>query len=247
MAKRFADFALQKDYYFLPIGHHAASDMGKIVRLFHPFDASVVEQFHDSILSWGYFVEESKYETKPVRREGDSVLKVLYIGRLLKLKRVDTIIKAVALANHQTKDGEKITLDIYGNGPEEKQLKALAQKIEAKTASSPVTFYPAVPLSEVRSIMRDHDLVVFASNAFDGWGAVVSEALSEGIPVLGTYETGASVTLLQRNSLFYSGDYRELAGKIIQFLSKRGGYTAILQDAYTPHGACNRLMTLIKS
>ncbi len=59
--------------------------------------------------------------------------------------------------------------------------------------------------------MREHDVFVFSSNARDGWGAVVSEALEEGMSVPGTCETGASATMLSAEWQFHAGDWRRLA------------------------------------
>jgi glycosyltransferase involved in cell wall biosynthesis len=55
--------------------------------------------------------------------------------------------------------------------------------------------------------MREHDVYVLASNGYEGWGAVVSEALEEGMKVIGTYEAGSSATILPKECLFKSGDY----------------------------------------
>jgi glycosyltransferase involved in cell wall biosynthesis len=55
--------------------------------------------------------------------------------------------------------------------------------------------------------MRAHDVYVLSSNAYEGWGAVVSEALEEGMKVVGTYEAGASATILPESNLFHAGDW----------------------------------------
>lgn len=74
-----------------------------------------------------------------------------------------------------------------------------------------VTFLPSQPMEKVRELMRTHDLFVFPSNGYEGWGAVVSEALEEGMRVLASYECGAGPTLLPRERLFHSGDWKTLA------------------------------------
>lgn len=62
--------------------------------------------------------------------------------------------------------------------------------------------------------MRDHDILAFSSNALDGWGAVVSEALEEGMRVIGTRETGAAAAMLPESCLYSCGDWRELEKKL---------------------------------
>ena len=141
-------------------------------------------------------------------REGNTEIKVLWVGRMLDWKRVDTIVQAVREQTKRTRAGEagpKITLDIYGTGPMEEKLKALARGYE-----DAIKFYPPVPIAEVRKLMREHDVYVLASNGYEGWGAVVSEALEEGMRVIGTYEAGSSATILQDSQLFHTGDAKRL-------------------------------------
>jgi glycosyltransferase involved in cell wall biosynthesis len=125
---------------------------------------------------------------------------------MLKLKRVDTIIKAVG----ECSKIKKITLDIYGLGPEEAKLKKIAAKY-----GDVIKFYPPVPISEVRKLMREHDVYVLSSNAYEGWGAVVSEAIEEGLAVIGTYEAGSSATILPESNLFHAGGWCRLQ-KLLQ-------------------------------
>ena len=65
--------------------------------------------------------------------------------------------------------------------------------------------------------MRSNDVYVLASNAHEGWGAVVSEALEEGMEVFGTYEAGSSATMLPKENLFSAGDWKTLSEQLIHF------------------------------
>lgn len=183
----------------------------------------------DKMRMWGYFVRSSEFGVKSSGLKASPsthsstpslthspTLKVLWVGRLLKLKRVDTIIRAVGeLAKNfrndklhsptQNSNSHTITLDIYGTGPEEVRLKKIATKY-----GDVIKFYPQVPIDEIRNVMREHDVYVFSSNGYDGWGAVVSEALEEGMKVIGTHEAGASATMLPDDQLFKVGDWKRL-------------------------------------
>lgn len=70
-------------------------------------------------------------------------------------------------------------------------------------------------MTKIREIMREHDVYVFASNALEGWGAVVPEAIEEGMRVLGTYEAGACAAILPETNLFRCGDYKTLVKKLM--------------------------------
>jgi glycosyltransferase involved in cell wall biosynthesis len=73
-----------------------------------------------------------------------------------------------------------------------------------------IKFHDAVPITQVRRLMREHDIYVLSSNSYEGWGAVVSEALEEGMKIIGTHEAGASASILPDNCLFHAGDWQHL-------------------------------------
>lgn len=121
---------------------------------------------------------------------------------------MDTIIRAVGELSTCSTTGS-LTLDIYGAGPEEAKLKKMAARY-----GNTIRFHPFVSMCEVRKLMRSHDVYVFASNGYEGWGAVVSEALEEGMKVVGTYESGASATMLPETNLFRSCDWKMLEKRL---------------------------------
>lgn len=229
-------------FTYLPIGIHAARDMARLCGFFsgdlHCLFRAPKLDFErkpggkiwlknggdgrryclNKMRMWGYFVEPSQLPHSQLLHS--PTLKVLWVGRLLNWKRVDTIIRAVGelskshspTPNSPTPNSSTpnsltppLTLDLYGTGPEEKRLKKLASKY-----GDVIKFYPPVPIDEIRCLMRNHDVYVLASNAYEGWGAVVSEALEEGMKVVGTYEAGSSATILPKECLFHAGEWKRL-------------------------------------
>lgn len=217
MAKRFAKLFESPYYRFLPIGPWSLLDMKRICRIM----GIVVPG--NQVIKWGDFVAPSQLPHSQLTHSStlnSSTLKVLWVGRFLNWKRVDTIIRAVgelSKSHSPTPNSStpplphsQLTLDLYGTGPEEKCLKKLASQY-----GDVIKFYPPVPIADVRKLMREHDVYVLASNAYEGWGAVVSEALEEGMRVIGTYEAGASAAILSEKNLFHSGDWKTLVKKLI--------------------------------
>jgi len=206
----------------------------------------------DKMRMWGYFVESSKVPKFEGSKVGElesskvnlqtfkpsnlQTLNVLWVGRLLDWKRVDTIIKAVgefynsSVSNYNS--SLQLQLDIYGSGPAEKGLKKMAAKY-----GDLIKFHPPVPIGEVRKLMHEHDVYILASNGQEGWGAVVSEALEEGMKVIGTYEAGSSATMLPESNLFHAGDWRELKSLF------NAGVPSLAIDAWSAEKAA---MTLFK-
>ena len=107
---RCRSWLVHPSFQFLAQGVYAARDMRRIGMGLAP-----------SIRLFGYVVAPSEPLPAPRRRSGP--LQVLWVGRMLQWKRVDTLIQAVgrlALA------GRPVCLTLVGHGPEEPHLRSLA-------------------------------------------------------------------------------------------------------------------------
>lgn len=155
-----------------------------------------------NIRLWGYFVAPTTEERKSTSSPKDA-LKVLWAGRMIPLKRVDSLVEAVRIVAARSSP-EAIRLTLVGAGSEESRLRRQAEGLE-------VEFIAPMDVRKIRAVMRQNDVFVFPSNAYEGWGAVVSEALEEGMQVFGSRDAGAALTLLPEGNLFDPGDARALA------------------------------------
>jgi starch synthase len=100
-------------------------------------------------------------------------LKVLYVGGLSQRKGLSYLVEAInALAN-------KVEFSFVGNGA---ALKLVQEKL-------PYALYlGTMPHSQVLEAMRAHDVLVFPS-LFEGFGMVITEAMSQGMVVIATDHT----------------------------------------------------------
>lgn len=183
---------------------------------------------------WGYFVAPGM---PSLRGEGGHALPIehppaaLWVGRMLDLKRVGDLARACRPRPDLKRVG--ILLDLYGHGPEEARLRAIAEGCDS------IRFHDFVPVAQVRELMRAHDVYVLPSNGYEGWGAVVSEALEEGMCVLATVESGAGATLLPPSNLFRAGDVEALAKKL------RAPIPVVPIGEWTAEGAAKALLALV--
>jgi starch synthase len=100
-------------------------------------------------------------------------LKVLYVGGLSQRKGLSYLVEAInALVN-------KVEFSFIGNGA------ALALVQEKVPHAS---YLGTMPHSRVLEAMRDHDVLVFPS-LFEGFGMVITEAMSQGMVVIATDHT----------------------------------------------------------
>lgn len=102
-------------------------------------------------------------------------IKLLFVGGLSQRKGLAELFHAVERL------GDKVTLTIVGRKSVE-GCKALDK------ALAKYHYIPSLPHSEVLSLMREHDVFVFPS-LFEGFGLVITEAMSQGTPVITTERT----------------------------------------------------------
>ena len=204
MARKLVRLINERDnFYYLPAGVHALNDMRRIGAR------------EEKMITWAYFVEQSEHKVPSITQQTLDLhkpLRLLWVGRMIGWKRVDTIIRAV----NRIKEGVELTL--VGSGEESARLRKLVK-------GDNVHFVDSVPIARVRDVMRTHDVYVLSSDAEEGWGAALSEALEEGLIGVGTYEAGSSATMLPDSQLFHAGDDKRLSEIIIAIMqsgSKKG-------------------------
>jgi glycosyltransferase involved in cell wall biosynthesis len=105
-------------------------------------------------------------------------LKLLFVGGLSQRKGIANLLEAVALL------GDAVSLTIVGHKPEED-----CQPLN--TALKLHHYIPSLPHDAILQLMREHDVFVFPS-LFEGFGLVITEAMSQGTPVITTDRTAGA-------------------------------------------------------
>ncbi|MCP2045726.1 glycosyltransferase family 4 protein [Pontibacter sp. HSC-36F09] len=115
-------------------------------------------------------------ENRTYRRfSGKQPLKVLFVGKLTQQKGVAVLFDAAE------KLRKFIQLTVVGH-------KAVDNCPALDAALSKHTWIPSLPHHRILELMREHDLLIFPS-LFDGFGLVITEAMSQGTPVITTHRT----------------------------------------------------------
>lgn len=194
MAMKFRQISKSSEFHYLSIGLNAGKDI------------SLISNLQGRIWRWGYFTDTI---TSVVERSmTNNRLKILWAGRMLKLKKIDTIIRAVAeLAQNQI----EFELTFVGDGPERPALEQLASKL---LDSRSYVFLNPVSSRHVQEIMCQHNVYILSSSSFEGWGAVINEAMACGCAVVASNAAGAASAMIKdgvNGLLFTPGDWRKLA------------------------------------
>ena len=120
---------------------------------------------------------ESRAELR--RRLGVEGFTLLCLGRLVPVKGVDQLLRAVASLP------EPISIRIAGDGPERRKLQSLAQQLAVNA-----TFEGWVTGERKEALLRACDAIVVPSRPHDGLPTVLFEAKARALPIIAT-EAGA--------------------------------------------------------
>lgn len=159
----------------------------------------------DRILPFAYTVE--RFDPPPIPAREDPRFQVVFVGSLIVRKGVDLLAEAFGrLARND------VRLTFVGDGP---LRNTIMQTIARHGRMSQVEFTGNVSNAEARSRIAAADLLVLPSR-FDGWGAVVNEALMLGTPVVCSNRCGARDLLdgKERGEVYRWNDVSALAAAL---------------------------------
>lgn len=179
---------------------------------------------------WGYFPEVSELELEELQNiKQHSAIDILWVGRLIKLKRVKDIIRALEIL---IKKGYNVHLTIVGGGKEEDNIRQL---IKAKKIESNITMLGVIPAKQVRKYMEKANIFTFTSDHHEGWGAVLNEAMSSACAVVASDAIGSVPFLIKNNEnglIYQCGNSRELSEKIEILLNDHDLCRKLGENAY---------------
>jgi len=134
---------------------------------------------------FAYFLPDVEYGAVHAARTSGP-FRFLFVGQFIKRKRLGALIRAL----RGLIDRREFELLVVGSGPLEIQWK------EEANAALPgrVRWIGRLPQDEVPAVMVQADCLVLPSR-HDGWGAVVSEALMVGVPVICSDACGAAAAV----------------------------------------------------
>ena len=135
--------------------------------------------------------------------------RVGYVGRLLYMKGIDILIRAVSMIGGDT------ILVIIGSGPDEQRLKDLVAELALEKN---VVFIPAVPTALAKPMMAMLGVLVLPSKTTRTWkeqyGRVLVESMSLGVPVIGSDSGAIPEVIGDCGLIFHEGDAASLAESI---------------------------------
>ena len=130
--------------------------------------------------------------------KNDNFYRFTFIGQLIARKGIDNLITALSKV-----ENKNWHLNIIGDGIMKVQI---IDMISASKLNDKITLYGIKDNQDAMSFLRDNTDYLILPSRFDGWGAVVNEALARGVKVVTNEKCGASIMIKYD---FYGKKYRE--------------------------------------
>ncbi|MDO4379185.1 MAG: glycosyltransferase, partial [Erysipelotrichia bacterium] len=210
-------------------------------------DYSKFNMFKNRAYKWGYFPETKKYDIDELMHYKEKS-SILWCGRLIDWKHPDDAVKT---AKKLKDDGCNFELNIIGNG---NMFDILSDMIKEYSLDDCVHLLGAKPSNEVRQYMEKASLYLFTSDKYEGWGAVLNEAMNSGCAVIASHIIGAVPYMLndgENGYVYHSGNVEELYEKVKQLLDDKDEQNRIGKNAYytvvnewNPENAAGQLVNL---
>jgi len=183
----------------------------------------------EKVFPFAYFLPDENVRSFSKPREVLGTYRVIFVGQFIERKRLDLLISAISRIEH-----DAVELIVIGSGPLENELKKFAYD----QLPGRVEWVGSLPINEVRVYMAQADCLVLPSR-HDGWGAVVSEALMSGTPVICSDACGSAVVVEASGygGVFKSGSVDELRS-LLNSMLREGALSAVQSQKLAEWARC---------
>lgn len=200
---------------------------------------------------WGYLPKVTKYENFDEIMSQKRPNHIVWVGRFIECKHPEFAIEGLKKIKEK---GIAFTCDFIGNGP---LLGASKTMVADADLDNHVKFLGALKPDEVREHMEKASIFIFNSDRYEGWGAVVNEAMNAGCAVLVSHVVGSAPFLIQRDvngRVYKYNNSSEFTSSLIDYLTKpelvsslgRGAYNT-MTDTWNIETAVPRFLEIVRA
>ena len=187
-----------KQLYYLTIGAYA------------PYELSLLKVPMNRCFQWAYFPTVS--EGSAERNSQEKKLEILWAARMIAIKHPE---QAIKLAQMMKKRGASFDLKMAGDG----ELQTIIQKkVDKIGLSDCVHLLGNCTPEKVQEHMKKSDIFLFSSDYFEGWGAVLNEAMAAGCVPVASQKAGASRVLIENGRSGFLFDTEKELEKIMELI-----------------------------
>ena len=211
-------------------------------------DYSKFGLFKNKCFKWGYFPEVKHYDDVERLIDSKKDNSILWCARFLDWKHPEM---PVMLAKRLKEEGYDFTLKMIGVGEEKEKTEQL---VKGLNLTDKIEFLGSMSPEEVRRHMEESKVFVFTSDRYEGWGAVLNEAMNSGCAVVANKAIGSAPYLIKdgENGFTYNGSLEDLYHKAKKYLdnsnlAKQSGLKAYetMTQMWNAEVAAERLIALV--
>lgn len=206
--------------------------------------------YPDKCFKWGYFTKVDYIPEYQLIRQNDKV-KILWVGRFIDWKHPEL---AVLLAEKLKMDKIEFELIMVGTG---ELFGMISELVTTLNLTENVTLTNALPNDDILKLMRNSDIFIFTSDRNEGWGAVLSEAMSQGCASVVSNQIGSAFYLIENQVnglLFESNNIESLYCNTMRLIKDKDLRNTLGLNAYrtmfdywNPAKAAQNLIYLINT
>lgn len=233
------------DKHVIALGEKTYCRLDKVIAVSQPLSANIERMFRvkPEVVSNIIDIDYVKTARKISKNK---IIKITTISRLVPQKRIDILLRALAKVCFADFKWE---LTVVGSGPLEKELKALNKELGL---TDKVHFVGQKSHEEICQILAESDFFALASQ-YETFGVVFVEAMSFGLPVIGTRCGGPEMIINENNGLLVpSGDVEAMADALKYMVRNYANYSAeaIMKEAkdkYSPEAIVPKIEKVLQS
>ena len=202
-------FLLTKFSYFKLVKNYALGcfAQGKLAKNDFKFLGINNEKINDLF----YTVSNEK---EIIKKDTKRVLTFLYIGTVSKGKGINDLLYACSKLKNIT----NWKLLVVGSNPRKDYYHNISKNLGL---TQNIEYIGVVQNKDIYEYYQKSDVFILPSR-YDGWGAVINEAISVGLPVISSSETGASYSLVKNNGfVFKAGDINALSDAMKKYINNK--------------------------
>ena len=180
-----------------------------------------------AIYPFGYFRSHAQISDKPPFTKREDKIDMIFVGQMIQRKSVDLLIEAI---NPLFNLHQNLRLTIIGSGEMKCSLEDLVKSLDL---CERIRFEGVMPSTKIPARVAAADLLVLPSR-WDGWGLVVNEAFSVGVPVIVSDRCGAADLVRDgvNGYVFRKEDVEDLRRVLAEFIERRTHWPQMRAAAY---------------
>lgn len=172
-----------------------------------------------TIYPFGYFDSCERTTHAAYYSKEENKIEVIFVGQFIHRKGIDLLLEAM---EPLFSEYSNLYLTLIGGGD---LMAALSEQITSLGLTERINFEGVMGILEIRARMAVADIMVLPSR-WDGWGMVVNEAFSVGVPVIVSDRCGSADIVRDgvNGYIFRSEDVADLRRCLSQFIEKKSDW-----------------------